>query len=249
MILSFICMVIDVEKNKDVEGCSYKYLEQYDTHNIKVCTINITDLKLIAEKISSIILNDSWMRSLDPNIRLAYDYTVKETAKKLNSICQTVIDNSQIKIKEDFGEIMISMTASESLKELFDHISLPISELWKEKLSGNPGFDFHTICPTDLIHFGEAKYSSSKSPYSEAIIQADRFVTEEKHYRDIPHLKSIIEKDQPIQNLVQKKFSIVAAFSINSENSRLIIENAVKKVSEFDINTSAQNIYLVGVMC
>lgn len=58
-----------------------------------------------------------------------------------------------------------------------------------------------------------------------------------------------MKKKEPIENLAQDKFSIVAAFSINSDNPKLIIENAVKKVSEFNINTSAQNIYLVGVIC
>lgn len=236
------------QKDDPSQGCQYSHVDiESLPDNIKICIVNINTYQTIAEKISRTILDFSWMSSLDPTIKLAYDYTVRETANKLKAICDKTIDNPQI--EKDFGEIMVSITASESLKQLFDHISLPISELWKEKVSNNHGFDFHTICPTDLIHFGEAKYSSSENSYTAAIEQADQFITEEKHYRDIPHLKGIIEKDEPIDNLAKKKFSIVSAFSINSDNPQLIIENAVKKVLEFNIFTSAQNIYLVGVIC
>lgn len=235
-------------KDDPTQGCQYSHIDIDSLPaNIKICIININTYQLIAEKISKIILDFSWMSSLDPTIRLAYNKTVRETANKLNDICTKIIDKPQI--EKDFGEIMISITASESLRQLFDHISLPISELWKEKLSGNPGFDFHTVCPTNLIHFGEAKYSSSDNPYDDAISQADRFIGEEKHYRDIPHLKTIIGKNEPIENLAKNKFSIVAAFSIKSDNPKLIIKNAIKKVSEYNLNTSAQNIYLVGVIC
>lgn len=241
-------MKILKQKDDFSQGCQYSHVNIDSLpDNIKICVVNIKTYQAIAEKISRTILDFSWMSSLDPTIKLAYNYTVRETANKLNAICNKIIDNPQI--EKDFGEIMVSITASESLKQLFDHISLPISELWKEKVTGNHGFDFHTICPTDLIHFGEAKYSSTENSYTTAIEQADRFITQEKHYRDIPHLNGIIEKDEPIQNLAQSKFSIIAAFSINSDNPKLIIENAVKKVSEFNINTSAQNIYLVGVIC
>lgn len=241
-------MITINQKDDPTQGCQYSHVNIDSLpDNIKICVVNINTYQALAEKISRIVLDFSWMMSLDPTIRLAYDYTVRETANKLNAICSKVIENSQI--EKDFGEIMVSITASESLRQLFEHISLPISELWKEKVTGNHGFDFHTICPTDLIHFGEAKYSSTENPYTAAIEQADRFITEEKHYRDIIHLSRIIEKGAPIQNLAQSKFSIVAAFSISSDNPKLIIENAVKKVSEFKINTFAQNIYLVGVIC
>lgn len=241
-------MITINQKNDLPHGCQYSHVNIDSLpDNIKICLININTYKAIAEKISKIVLDFSWMNSLDPTLRLALTYTVRETANKLNDICCKVEENSQI--KKDFGEIMVSITASESLKQLFDHISLPISELWKEKVTGNHGFDFHTICPTDLIHFGEAKYSSTGNSYTAAIKQADRLIREQKHYRDIIYLKEIIEKDKPIQNLAQSKFSIVAAFSINSDNPKFIIEKAVKKVSKFNINTSAQNIYLVGVIC
>lgn len=241
-------MKILKEKDDPTQGCTYLHIDIDSLpQNIKICLINIKTSQLIAEKISTIIFDESWMKILDPMVQKAYNSIVRKTINKLNDICQKVIDNPQI--EKDFGEIMVSITASESLKHLFDHLSLPISELWKEKLSGNPGFDFHTVCPKDFIHFGEAKYSSSKNPYTEAIDQADGFIKEEKHLYDIINLEKIFQKKEPIENLAQDKFSIVAAFSINSDNPKLIIENAVKKVSEFNINTSAQNIYLVGVIC
>lgn len=241
-------MQIITTKNDPNHDCKYSHIKINSLpNNINICFININTYKLIAEKICKIILDDSWIKSLDPTCIKAYEYTVKETADKLNEICQEVVNKKQI--KEDFGEIMVSIMASESLKQLFDHYSLPISELWKEKKSGNPGFDFHTICPTDFIHFGEAKYSSSSNPYKHAIEQAENFIKVDKHYRDIPHLKIIIKRKQPIENLVNKKFSIIAAFSINSDDTEGIIEKAVKKINSSSLNNIAQNIYLVGVIC
>jgi len=243
-----LIMKILSQQNDPSLGCIYSHVDIDSLpNNIKVCLININTYQAIAEEISKIILDDSWMNSLDPTIRKAYNATVQKTANKLNDICLKVISNPQI--EEDFGEIMVSITASQSLNQLFDHLSLPISELWKEKRSGNPGFDFHTVCPADVIHFGEAKYSSSKNPYTDAIKQADGFVREEKHIYDIIYLEKIIRKKEPIDNLDQNRFSIIAAFSINSNNSKIIVENAIKKISEYNLNTSAQNIYLVGVIC
>ncbi len=241
---------MEIINNKDdsTHGCRYTQVKvDYLPDKIKICLVNIDSLQVIANKISTLILDHSWIISLDPTARLAYEDTVEKTSNILNNICNRIIKNPEI--ESDFGEIMVSITASESLKHLFNHISLPISELWKEKARGNPGFDFHTVCQEDLIHFGEAKYSSSKNPYDDAINQANDFISKKKHYIDIVHLEKIIQKKEPIENLVNNYYSIVAAFSINSDKHQLIIEHAIQKISKLNIYTKATNIYLIGVIC
>lgn len=241
---------MEIINNRDdsTHGCRYTQVKvDYLPDKIRICLVNIDSLQIIAKKISTLILDHSWIISLDPTAQLAYEGTVEKTSDIINDICKKIIDNP--KIERDFGEIMVSITASESLRHLFNHISLPISELWKEKVRGNPGFDFHTVCQEDLIHFGEAKYSSSKNPYEAAINQANDFISNKKHYIDIVHLEKIIQKKEPIENLVNNYYSIVAAFSINSDNHQRIIEHAIERISNLDIYTKARNIYLIGVIC
>lgn len=241
-------MKIIKNTNDSSNGCQYTHVEIASSPDkIRICLININSIQIIAKKISTIILNHTWILSLDPTAQLAYRETVKKTSDIINNICKHIIDNPQI--EKDFGEIMVSITASESLRHLFNHISLPISELWKEKVRGNPGFDFHTVSQEDIIHFGEAKYSSSKNPYRDAITQAEDFVCKEKHYLDLINLDRIIRSEEPFKNLQLKYYSIVAAFSINSDNRHLIIENAIREVSKLNIYTTAKNIYLIGVIC
>ena len=229
-------------------------VNESDLGNIFVCQVQVSDIKKIANKLSSTVLDQSWVMGLDPGAMLAYQQTVAETAgilvEKIND--QLAAGDNVCK---EFGEIMVYMGASRALESIFSHISIPLSELWKSKASGNDGFDFHTVCPDKLINFGEAKFSSSPSsnPYggnsgesSGAGGQADGFIGQDKHQRDWVHLLHLVEKSA-VDNLTNQSFGVVLAFSLNTNNPLLIFKKAIEKALTYQHLKKATHVYIVGV--
>lgn len=212
--------------------------------NLKACLVEVKDLAKIAESISAIVMNTSWMLNMDAGTRRSYNKTVQQTAQVLLTIFNSVASSNQI--NKEFGEIMVSLCSSQALNNIFAHISLPIAELWKPQLKQNEGFDYHTVCANHLLNFGEAKYSSTVNPHGNAISQIDGFINEEKHLRDRVHLINIAPPIA-ISNLDNDDFGIIAAFSINSPNPLPIIGHAINTAVATFRTSNVKMIYVVGV--
>ena len=88
-----------------------------------------------------------------------------------------------------------------------------LQKLWKEKISGNPGFDFHTETPTEFIAFGEAKYRAASNAYNLALKQIKDFIQEKKDLKELSDLKNFVgaKAISNISNLNLKAF-IAAVF-------------------------------------
>ncbi|MDI3359344.1 hypothetical protein QQF21_12170 [Lelliottia sp. V89_10] len=230
-------------------GCSHNELKSSEAM-IKTSIIRIDDIMKVAAELTRIVLDKSWMLSLDIRTQRSYRFTVEETAAELVKIFKKITSSAtpDNKIGVEFGELMVSMGASRALLKLFDHLSLPIAELWKPQKKQNEGFDFHTVCPNDVINFGEAKYSGgSSNPHGEAISQINDFLDVEKHLRDTNHLVNLV-CENACKNLDNDNFGIVAAFSINSDNYDLIMKNAFDSINEKGLLNKCKIVYLVGVM-
>lgn len=233
-------------------GTTFSQIQDISTtENIFACHVNVSDLKKIASKLTENIMNHSWITSLDDRSRRAYETTAKKTAEELVKVFQANLTNDAV--SSEFGELMVSMGSSRALEIVFEHKSIPIAELWKPKLKQNEGFDFHTVCKNDLINFGEAKYSSSQSPYggnsgetSGAGGQADGFIANKKHLMDNVHLPKLAG-ETAATNLDNDCFGIILAFSLNTKNPLEVFKNAVEKTQTYENLIVAKSIYIVGV--
>lgn len=225
-------------------GCKHNRLPT--SGNIKSCLITVNDLRCIAQKLTESVLDTSWMLSMDKGTKRSYSYTANDTAEALVAIFKKFQDSNEI--GSEFGEIMISIGSSRALEIVFEHKTLPIAEIWKPQRKQNEGFDFHTECPENLINFGEAKYSGSINSHIKAIPQIERFINEEKHFRDRVHLKNLASAES-INNLDDDNFGVIAAFSINSDNHESIMDNALNSICHSSLSKGATAIYLVGVIC
>ena len=226
-------------------GCNYQEIGYcVGPANVKIGFIEVTNLQNFATQITLEVLNRSWMIKLNPIIGMAYNLTVSQTASKLAGISTTTSVGGAMGAA--FGELMVSMGSGYALEKLFTHTKLPLAELWKPQISQNEGFDFHTTCPSDMVNFGEAKFSSSQSSYKNALTQAERFIDDEKHFRDAVHLIHLINPTC-IKNLEKKTFGIVAAFSIRGKRPNLVFLNAAKRAVILAAKNKVTNIYLVGV--
>ena len=172
-------------EHKDEDwGCVHTEVTSSVNPKIHLCHVNISDLEKIAFELSRSVMNSSWIMDMDEGARRSYQRTASDTAKSLVKVFNAVIDDDGV--SGEFGELMVSMGSSRSLDVIFQHISLPISELWKPQKKQNEGFDFHTVCNKNIINFGEAKFKSppAASPVSDAANQANSFFAEDKHFRD-----------------------------------------------------------------
>lgn len=225
-------------------GCEMSEVKgDHGQPHIFICRVRVSDVEKMAGHLASDVLDTSWIMGLDPRSRRAYRQTVAETAHRLALLFRQTAGEGEVGGK--FGELMVSMGASKALEVVFSHTALPISELWKAQVSGNEGFDFHTICPDNVIHFGEAKYSSNDSPYTDAAEQANRFLQEEKHFRDTPHL-NILASDG-MDALDNNTWGVVIAFSLNAQRPLTVLRHAVERAQQLAHINSSHAIIVVGV--
>ena len=115
--------------------------------------VKISDFKKIVQDFGSHISNTSWINNLDAYERLTFNANMQKTIDKIvNEIIAKVGSN----VNTDIGEYIVSFAAQHALHTEFTHKKIPLAELLKEKISGNPGFDFHTVSQSKYLVFGEA---------------------------------------------------------------------------------------------
>lgn len=148
-------------------------------------------------------------------------------------------------LKDDLGEYLVSMNAQEALVQGLAHTKIPIAELWKEQISGNPGFDFHTLSTSEIIVYGEAKYRSTQNGYYDAFNKMSDFIHDNKMQRELRHLR-VLASDNAAQNVLSNKLGFAAAFSVHTRNLGRTIENAIKYPS-FNILLNYPEVYLITV--
>lgn len=231
--------VLTVQK---VDLKEFGYTSTCEVHYIHT---RVSEIQNIAYDMVQKISSNCWtFKLLDEDYKDSYWACAKPTIDHLvNNILSEVLEKDTVTSK--FGEYLISIGSQVTLEQTFNHESLPIAELWKEQLTGNPGFDFHTLTNTDFLAYGEAKFNAKNNPYSEAIEQISSFITDEKDLREYKELKNINTKVKSKHKLKENK-AFIAAFSLNAQNYKLIFENAlkhedIKKLIEYP------ELYLIGI--
>lgn len=204
--------------------------------------IEILDLELRVKEMLDVVLDTSWLDELDVIDRMGYE---ARSVRTIDKITNEILDNVESEISEDFGEYMVSDVAQAGLNQQLDHFRLPLAEFIKEKISGNPGFDFHTESPGALIAFGEAKYSGVKNAHGRALKQINDFIGEQKDVQELPDLRRFVT-EAAIKNAAQGSKSYSAAFSITTDDPVEIMGNALS--SKYLKNLfQYEAVYLIGV--
>ncbi|HHX8650387.1 TPA: hypothetical protein ACVO32_004271 [Vibrio diabolicus] len=226
----------------EIEHLEFDATENDSKASVHAVLVKITCIEEKAGEMIETIQNVCWLQDLNPVAFASYKARAEKTIKKL---VENILTKVTDELTADFGEFMVSDSAQKALEEQFSHIKVPLAELLKEKLSGNPGFDFHTQTHTKLVAFGEAKFSGSINPYKEALTQISDFIELEKDSAELIDLSHFVSSEA-IEKALQNDKAYVAAFSINSDNPQKIITNAFN--SEYMKALMQHNeIYLVGV--
>lgn len=214
------------------------------THGCLVVGIHvkIRDLDSRASEMLETISNTSWINEFGAVKKISFEARAKRTIQKLVDL---IVNRSETELTTDFGEYLVSDSAQCVLNLNCNHIKVPLAELLKEKVSGNPGFDFHTESCDNFIAFGEAKYSGSINPYTKALQQIVDFISLEKDSAELDLLENFVSAGA-ITNYLAGHKAYVAAFSMNSEEPDKIISNAVSHVLT-DKLLVHKELYIIGV--
>lgn len=210
--------------------------------NICFIVVKVSNVNERVKEIVNLISDNSWLKSLHPIENVTFAARSKRTIKKL---VEDILLKSDGPISEDLGEYIISCTAQDILEADKNHKKVPLAELLKEKVTGNPGFDFHTETDTQVISFGEAKYNSRANSYGKALSQIAKFIELEKDKAEFSILKHFVS-EAAIQNALNGTTAYCAAFSLHSSNHELIISN-IKKSDDLKQLLGNSELYIIGV--
>lgn len=204
--------------------------------------VKVTDIEARATEMVATISNTSWIGELGAVAQASYAARAQATIIKLVNL---IVDREENSVSEAFGEFVVSDSAQSVLGSELGHIRVPLAELLKEKITGNPGFDFHTETGSQHVTFGEAKYSGKGNPHGKALSQIGDFIIKKKDIQEIIDLKNFVSAPA-IDNSMNGNKAYAAAFSVNNEDPQKIIKNALKSKFIDDLLCYPE-LFIIGV--
>lgn len=219
------CEKIDVEKH----------------NNILFIRIEPEDLSVTIQSIIDSFSDMSWIAKFDePYMRKSFSKRAKDSAKYLADKIQKEDDSN---ITKDSGEYVVSELARQTLVSQLKYLDIPLGELFKEQVSGNPGFDFYSANKEDIIIFGEAKYNSRQNAYGTGMEQVDRFIQEEQDLSDLNDIDKFFEKKSLERaSLGEKAYAI--AFASKKTSSERIINGIISNIHYDNIAVHKEVIFI-----
>lgn len=213
-------------------------------HMLRV-DVPMSDIISVANGIIAAIADKTWISRMGNDIsRMSYETKTAQTIEHITNIANQQIANPT-KIEKEFGEYLISTIAQKALENKHYHTIVPLSELWKEQRTGNPGFDFHTVSQNTIIVFGEAKFGSAGNMYLTAIPQIARFFEQKKDTMDLRDLMDIVG-EIPARKVAEGHKGFTAAFSVVARNFDSIKNNIISKIYEHNLDIY-EEIYLIAI--
>lgn len=218
-----------------------KKIDIKNYNNILFIRIDPEDLDVTLKDIILSLSNMSWIAKFDePYIKCSFEKRADASAKYLADKIQKSIDDN---IVQDSGEYVVSELARQALVNELKYLDIPLAELFKEQVSGNPGFDFYSANHNKIIIFGEAKYNSKQNAYGVGMEQVDRFIREGQDISDLNDIDKFFEKDSlDHAALGDKAYAI--AFASKATASDIIIKGIISNKYYQNIAMYEEIIYL-----
>ena len=205
--------------------------------------VKITNIDEDVSSLLKVISDTSWIDRLGAIDKKIYNATSERTITDISEKIKAM-DNSPLSVS--VGEYLVSFSAQNALVEVCGHHKLPLAELLKEKKSGNPGFDFHTISSNNLLIFGEAKYSANNTPKDKAIEQIMDFIGLKKDYAELHSLLPLLSEEVK-SKIVDDVKGYAAAFSLNMNSLDLAFKNAFKMNELNNVIAEHSEYYIIAV--
>lgn len=221
-----------------------KVLPSGNAASVRFIRIDPEDLTETLSDILKTIMDLSWLKDFDKEfLAQSFEECAKITISDIKSKFDA-FDGS--KLTKDAGEYVVSELAREAMVNELKYLDIPLAELIGKKVSGNPGFDFHSQNPsTDTVIFGEAKFVANRSAYAKAVNQIYEFVEEKKDIKDIKDLEHFCT-DNALRRASNGSKGFAAAFSAKSTSSDRIIAS-ITTMNNYKKLLKHEEIILVAV--
>ena len=209
-----------------------KKIDVENYNSITYIRIDPENLSVTIRDIITSLSNLSWIAKFDKSyIRNSFFKRAEDTAEYL---ADKILKDDGDKITEDSGEYVVSELAREALVIELKYLDVPLAELFKEQVSGNPGFDFYSANKEKVIIFGEAKYSSGRNAYGIGMEQVDRFIREGQDVSDLNDIDKFFEEESlKLADNGDKAYAI--AFAAKGTASDMIIKGIIRNKHYKDI--------------
>ena len=218
-----------------------KKIDVENDNSITYIRIDPENLSVTIRDIITSLSNLSWIAKFDKSyIRNSFFKRAEDTAEYL---ADKILKDDGDKITEDSGEYVVSELAREALVIELKYLDVPLAELFKEQVSGNPGFDFYSANKEKVIIFGEAKYSSGRNAYGIGMEQVDRFIREGQDVSDLNDIDKFFEEESlKLADKGDKAYAI--AFAAKGTASDMIIKGIIRNKHYKDIAINKEVIFL-----
>ncbi|WPR73103.1 hypothetical protein SLW70_08285 [Flavobacterium sp. NG2] len=224
-----------------IDKKTLKHFPSSTSCDINCLHIKIKDFKPIVKEFETYITDSSWINSLDEISKKVFKVNAEKTIDK---IVNEIIAGITTSLNEDIGEFIVSYSAQLALEIEHLHQRIPLAELLKEKITGNPGFDFHTISTNNYLVFGEAKFSLDSTPRAKALEQIEKFIGDRDN-AELKWLEPFLDSTTKA-NIIKDEKGYTAAFSFNGENILTILNNALLSAPIAEI-IKHKELYLIAV--
>lgn len=153
--------------------------------NVRLIRVQPNNLNTTLGDILNTLSSMCWISQMSDVLKQAYHVRAQATIDKLND---DFTNGTVSEIISNTGEYIVSELTRSSIVNELNYMDIPLGELFKQKATGNPGFDIFTVNTNEQILFGEAKYVANSNAYINAIKQINRFITEKRDQTDLPDL-------------------------------------------------------------
>ena len=142
----------------------------------------------------------------------------------INYIKNNVLNKNTDKATEEAGEYVVSELSRQTIVNRKGYLDVPLGELFKQKASGNPGFDYFSRNLNDEILFAEAKYKSSSNAYGVATKQIVQFIDIRKDISDLKDLQPFVGENA-CYKATQGEKGFIVAFSATDMKTDMLIRH------------------------
>lgn len=139
-----------------------KTIENIHGGDISFFRIDPEDYSATILEIIQSLSDFAWISKFDEEyMQKSFLKRAEETATYLESKLKLNDDNS---VTKDTGEYVVSELARKTIVSELDYLSVPLAELFKEQVSGNPGFDFYSASKNNISGICTCKKHTDKLP-------------------------------------------------------------------------------------
>lgn len=187
--------------------------------------INQENVSITLREVLNCLNELSWLSKFDKEYM--QNSFMKRATDTINYITANIINGTKSEVTTDSGEYVVSVLSKKTIVDKLEYLDIPLAELIKEKVVGNPGFDFYSENKNNIMLFGEAKYVAKTNAYNKALEQIENFSISGKDINDIASIDRFFS-EEALENANNGDKGYIAAFS----STEIETEELVKHIQD-----------------